>query len=279
MLARAAAQFGHLSDNPGAEAASLFCGVLGVDRSFLIAYPDHHPTESQKTQLEQAVRRRASGEPLAYVLGWREFYGRRFAVSPAVLIPRPETEELIDLVLAKVSAESARVLDLGCGSGCIAVTLAAERPAWQIDASDNSAAALEVARQNGRDPALAPGRVRFFESDWFANLQPHPYSAIVCNPPYVHRDERHLLGPGVGGFEPHAALFHPDPPALYEQILAQALAGSYLSPAPSGEGGVFFETSPRFAQSIADIARYLGLGCEVFPDLSRRERFVHAWLA
>ena len=154
-----------------------------------------------------AVRRRA-GEPIAYILGEREFYGRTFVVTPDVLIPRPETELLCEALLERLSGASplkpASVLDLGTGSGAIAITLACERPAWQVTAVDQSPAALAVARTNAR--RLCPAAsMRFIVSDWFTALEGERYDAIISNPPYIADGDAHLAQ-GDLRFEPPAAL-------------------------------------------------------------------------
>lgn len=154
-----------------------------------------------------AVRRRA-GEPIAYILRQRDFYGRTFAVTPGVLIPRPETELLCEALLERLSGAlsptPASVLDLGTGSGAIAVTLACERPFWQITAVDQSSAALAVAHSNAL--RLCPhAPLRFAVSDWFSSLGGECYDAIISNPPYIAAGDVHLAQ-GDLRFEPQGAL-------------------------------------------------------------------------
>ena len=160
--------------------------------------------------------RRAGGEPVAYLVGYREFFGREFAVSPGVLIPRPETELLVDIALkAKVGAcrpakrnsrqtgsETARILDLGTGSGCIAITLALELPQAQVSAVDASAAALAVARGNAE---RLGAKVRLLQSHWFDQLAGERFDLIVANPPYIAAADPHLAA-GDLRHEPSAAL-------------------------------------------------------------------------
>jgi release factor glutamine methyltransferase len=149
------------------------------------------------------LERRAAGEPIAYLTGACEFYGLEFRVTPAVLIPRPETELLVDLALERLPAAGrARVLDLGTGSGCIAVTLAHLRPQLEVWAADVSPAALEVARDNARR-LLAP--VRFRRSDWLAGQAGERFDLILANPPYVAAHDPHL-SQGDLRFEPACAL-------------------------------------------------------------------------
>ncbi len=152
--------------------------------------------------------RRHAGEPIAYILGQREFYGRVFEVTADVLIPRPETELLCDALLERLSAASplkaASVLDLGAGCGAIAITLACERPAWRLTAVERSPAALAVAQRNAR--RLCPqAPLRLVRSDWFTALQGEHFDAIVSNPPYIADGDSHL-SQGDLRFEPQAAL-------------------------------------------------------------------------
>jgi release factor glutamine methyltransferase len=146
--------------------------------------------------------RRAGGEPVAYLVGRREFFGRDFEVSPAVLIPRPETELLVETALAKCRRWSRRILDLGTGSGCIAISLALELPLAQVTAVDASAPALAVARRNADRHSA---RLRFVQSDWFDALGEEAFDLIVANPPYVAAADPHLAA-GDLRHEPAAAL-------------------------------------------------------------------------
>lgn len=176
---------------------------LGVTRAWLVAHGGDTLEPGAVARLDALVGRRASGEPVAYILGEREFYGRSFRVDPATLIPRPETEHLIDAALARLpSGRPARVLDLGTGSGCVAITLKLERPELTLAAVDISAAALAVARANGQHLAAA---VEWLQGDLFAPLQGRLFDLIVSNPPYVAAADRHL-GQGDCRFEPGSAL-------------------------------------------------------------------------
>lgn len=175
---------------PIAEARLLLCHQLGCAPAWLEAHRDDPLSAMQRAAFESLIARRAAGEPVAYLCGTREFYGRDFSVSPAVLIPRPETELLVELVLVKAKdAARMRILDLGTGSGCIAITLALELPLAQVSAADASAAALAVATENGR---RLGARVRFVESDWFAAFGTEQFDVVVANPPYVSANDPHL---------------------------------------------------------------------------------------
>ena len=176
---------------PASEGRLLLGQVLGRPTPWLIAHDDAVLDETALLSFASLVARRAGGEPVAYLIGFREWFGREFAVSPAVLIPRPETELLVELALASLSpGESPRILDMGTGSGCIAITLALERPQARVSAVDISEAALAVARRNGRQLG---GHVRFLQSDWFAALAGARFDLIVANPPYIAASDPHLV--------------------------------------------------------------------------------------
>ena len=171
------------------EARILAARALGVDRAWLIAHDRETVDEAAQRRLETLIARRATGEPVAYILGEKEFYGRVFKVTPDVLIPRPETELLVDAALARLPQDRpARILDLGTGSGCIAITLALERPDCTVIAVDASSVALETARKNARRLGADVG---FLLSDWFASVS-GKFDLIVSNPPYVAEADRHL---------------------------------------------------------------------------------------
>jgi len=188
---------------PPNEARLLLGHLLGRNAAWLEAHRDEELEQADAARFADLVRRRAAGEPVAYLLGVREFYGRDFAVSPAVLIPRPETELLVDLAKTAVAGiESPRILDLGTGSGCVAVTLALEVPQAEVTALDFSVGALEVARANAE---FLGARVRFLHSDWFAALNYERFDLIVANPPYIAVDDPHL-SQGDLRFEPELAL-------------------------------------------------------------------------
>ena len=176
------------------EARLLLQHVTGLSVSSLIAHPERPVEAETLTRYTSLVTRRAQGEPVAYLIGHREFYGREFRVAPGVLIPRPETELLVERALSKVAGIRApRILDLGCGSGCIAITLALERPDACVHAVDISAEALAIARDNA---TRLGAKVTFTESDWFNELahyrESEHYHLIVSNPPYIVENDPHL---------------------------------------------------------------------------------------
>jgi release factor glutamine methyltransferase len=178
--------------------------AIGRDAAYLIAHPEVQLRPAEHDSYTSLVDRRGKGEPVAYLTGEREFYGRLFRISPAVLIPRSETELLVDLALERIPQDApSRVLELGTGSGCIAISLASERPQTKILALDRSLDALALARRNAVTANI--GNVSFLRSDWFSALRSEHFDAIVANPPYVASGDRHL-GEGDLRFEPRTAL-------------------------------------------------------------------------
>jgi release factor glutamine methyltransferase len=206
---------------PTREAGSLLAHVLGWSEAQLLARGDREVPPDSVASFEALLGRRLRGEPVAYLKGFREFYGRDFAVDARVLIPRPETEHLVEAVLGLPLASSAHVLDVGTGSGILALTLAAERPSWRLTASDLSLPALEVARANARRLGLEPS-VRWLLADLAEPLELAAFDLVVSNPPYVPRRDAPSLSIEVTGFEPSLALFGEGPHGVgcYERLLA-----------------------------------------------------------
>ncbi len=186
------------------EVQCLLQAVLQVNRAYLLTYPEQSLAADQQARYMALLERRLSGEPIAYLLGEREFYGLTFKVSPATLIPRPETELLVELALQHIPQQGAcRVLDLGTGSGAIALSIAHARPNIEVVAVDASRTALEVAQFNMQ--WLGLGNVRLLHSNWFSALRGESFDIIVSNPPYIAADDAHLARGDVR-FEPCTAL-------------------------------------------------------------------------
>ena len=190
------------------DAQVLLAHVVEKDRAWLIAHASDPLPREHAEAFQALARRRHDGEPIAYLTGWREFWGLRLRVSPAVLIPRPETETLVELALSRLPAnEDVRVLDLGTGSGAIALAIAHARPRARVLATDVSADALDVARDNARRLGLA--NVEFARSDWYDGLAPESpegrFHLIASNPPYIAAADSHL-DEGDVRFEPPRAL-------------------------------------------------------------------------
>ena len=209
------------------EAKILLGHVLGRDRAWLAAHGDEPMTASEAKAFDALARRRRDGEPVAYLTGRREFYGLDVEVTLDVLIPRPETELLVELALVRIDVnEHAEVLDLGSGSGAVALAIASERPNAAVLGVDVSAAAVALARRNAS--RLNLGNVAFVESDWFSKVPKKRFDAIVANPPYVATGDAHL-SEGDLRFEPSAALAAgADGLTAIRAIIAGAPA--YLSP-------------------------------------------------
>lgn len=188
---------------PPSEARLLLQHVLGCSHADIAAHPERALDAAVLQRYRTLVARRAQGEPVAYLTGRREFFGRDFHVARGVLIPRPETELLVELALTRLSAPgAARILDLGTGSGALAVTLALERPGANVTAVDRAPDALAVARRNA---TALEAEVHFVLGDWFSALGDARYELIVANPPYVAAGDPHL-DRGDVRFEPHGAL-------------------------------------------------------------------------
>ena len=209
--------------SPGWDAERLLRHVLGWDRAALVARPDRLVPEPDAERFRALVARRAAREPLQYILGTQAFWKHDFLVTPAVLIPRPETELLVETSLELLKGvERPVVVDVGTGSGCIALSIAAERPDAEVHATDISEPALEVARENARRLGLE-GRVRFHHGNLLeplSGLEVHVH-LVVSNPPYVDPAERDTLAPEVREHEPETALFAADAKA-YPARLATA---------------------------------------------------------
>lgn len=195
------------ADEARREAQILLCEALGVNRAWLIAHSEQPLTDPQLARFADFLQRRLHGEPVAYILGKREFYGLELRVAPGVLIPRPDTETIVEAALAAGDAlanpSPLRVLDLGTGSGAIALALAMNRPQWQVTAVDAAPAALAVAQDNATQ--LGAANLQLLASDWFSALTDETFDLIVSNPPYIAAADPHLAQ-GDLRFEPTSAL-------------------------------------------------------------------------
>ena len=189
------------SPSPGLDAELLLCRVIGESRTYLRTWPERTLSDSQQRVFQALVRRRAEGEPVAHLTGEREFFGRPFLVSPHTLIPRPDTETLVEAALETLPDTPLRAVDLGTGTGAVGLSLALERPAWRVTLTDASAAALAVARDNAE--ALG-ANVTLLRGDWLEALA-GPFDLIISNPPYVDPDDHHLEQGDVR-HEPRSAL-------------------------------------------------------------------------
>jgi release factor glutamine methyltransferase len=218
------AQSPDLQNDARRDAELLLLHHLGITRAQLLADPTRELTATQLATYEAAITRRLANEPIQYITGHQEFYGLDFHVTPAVLIPRPETELLVEAVLKHLPANRPlRIADIGTGSGILAITLAVHLPLAEITAIDISPEVLAITRRNAETHEVAH-RIHFLESDLLTST-PGPFDAIVSNPPYVPTSDRQTLHPQVRDHEPHTALFAgPTGLDIYTRLIPQALA-------------------------------------------------------
>lgn len=260
------------SDSPRLDAQLLLAHVVGRGKEWLVAHSDDALTEVQRTEFDALCAQRATGKPLAYILGSAWFYGREFLVNEDVLVPRPETEHLVDDAIAHLrDIPDARVLDVGTGSGAIACTLAADVRHARVDAVDVSAPALRVARENASRLGV-DARVAFFESDLLAAI-PHEraYDVVVANLPYVPTDEVEPA-PASVSFEPRLALDGGrDGLDAYRRLLPQ-LPGRLRAGAV-----VLLEAAPALMDGLSLLVRaaFPQSSVSVRGDYGRRERYVY----
>lgn len=253
--------------------------ILGVAPSKLYILPEQAVDAAQEQRVASAAAQLRQGRPIQHILGYAEFYGLRFLVDERVLIPRPETEELVEWVLTSAGAAlrlldvgaALRLLDVGTGSGCIAVALARRLPGAAVCAWDVSEEALTVARKNAR---LNGVQVHFEKKDVLcADSATLTYDFIVSNPPYVCESEKERMHANVLRYEPHTALFVKDSDPL---IFYAAIAGLAQN-ALSERGKIFVEVNERLGQEVADVFRRSGFSsAELRSDLNGKPRMVSA---
>lgn len=249
-------------------ARMLVCEREGITPSALLT---DLRAELHAEWLDDDLERLEAGEPLQYVLGESEFYGRCFAVREGVLIPRPETEELVDRIVRAERNRPVRILDVGTGSGCIAASLALELPEAELFAADLSETALEVAAENCR---RLGARVTLRRADALTDLAerfPERYDVIVSNPPYVPESDRAAMHPNVRDHEPEMALFVPDDdPLRFYRAIAQA-GRRMLQPG----GRLWFEIYEQAAARIAEMLEAEGYAAiEIHQDLFDKDRMI-----
>lgn len=188
VLTRATQSLSHTSETPQLDAEILLANMLNEPRSYLHAYPEQEIPQQQLMIFKSLINRRKSGEPVAYILGYKEFWSLEIEIDRNVLIPRLETELLVELALTKLPTKTKiNIADLGTGSGAIALALASERPQWKICATDKSAQAINIAKKNARQ--LNIKNINFYQSDWCSSLPKISFSAIISNPPYICEDD------------------------------------------------------------------------------------------
>lgn len=259
----------HLPSSPEPDARLLLQHTLNRPHSYLLAHADNLLTPAQETMYRQLVERAMRHEPIPYILGYAPFYGLEFVVNSAVLIPRPETEQLVETVVQWAKPKGAvKVVDIGTGSGCIAVTLARLLPQASIGAVDISGEALVVAQQNGR--IHAPGRIQFHQGSLLLPLNA-PVDAIVANLPYVTDSEWTQLDDGIKLYEPATALQGgPDGLDVIRELLTQAT--TRLKPG----GAIFLEIGWQQGQKTKELGEFYfpQAHIEVLTDFSGHDRIV-----
>jgi len=248
------------------EAQLLLQHVLKVNRAWLIAHENDNVAANIQHEFDTLIQRRISGEPVAYILGQREFYGLNLAVTPATLIPRPDTEILVDIALGKIlDNEAIQVLDLGTGTGAIALAIAQQRPQAQVTGVDASSAALEVAISNSQQ--LHISNLHFVLSDWFDELTGTRFDVIVSNPPYIEEADTHLQQ-GDLRFEPLSALASG---ADGLDDIRRIIDGCLIH--LKAQGWLMFEHGYNQAEPVRELMAKTGLvNIETFKDLGGNDR-------
>jgi release factor glutamine methyltransferase len=248
------------------DAEVLLAHVLGLERPGLLAATHHEISQNETDAFGRLVQRRATGEPVAYIIGEREFWSLRFAVTRATLIPRPDSETLIEAACER--QDVGRILDLGTGSGCLLLAALSEFQNATGLGIDNSAAALDVAQQNAASLGFS-ARASFRLGDWTQPLDLPRFDLILCNPPYVADQDRRFLVPDVSQFEPAEALFAADEGFAHYPILMGRL-GDWLTP----NGCAIFEIGAQQAAALTQMAQAQGFCVAVRKDLAGRDRCV-----
>ena len=259
------------SDSPRLDLEVLLCHLLGKSRAWLYTWPEHELEPEQQAAFDRLFERRIAGEPVAHLTGNREFWSLPLKVNRSTLIPRPDTEVLVEAVLELRPQESLRALDLGTGTGAIALALATEKPHWQLLAVDKMPAAVALAEENRQQLGLANVQVR--QSDWFDGVPPQHFDVIVSNPPYIDAQDPHLREGDVR-FEPRSALVADEQGlADIRQIAAQAR--SYLA----ADGLLLVEHGWQQAKAVRKIfaeAGYRDVATRL--DYAGRERLTLGYL-
>lgn len=250
----------------------IWCDLLGMDALDIYLGKDINLSESKLHELENILLRLRKNEPVQYIRGVANFLGRPFHVAPGVLIPRPETEELVELIISENNLQAPRILDIGTGSGCIAVSLSLEIPQARVTAWDVSEVALLIARRNNEELGAS---VSFEKRDAFEEVEcKESFDCIVSNPPYVTESEKGEMEPNVLNWEPELALFVPDddPLRFYRRIAV--LGKSLLCPG----GKLYFEINRMYG--IPTIDMLVGMGYKeprIIKDISGNDRIVTAY--
>lgn len=247
---------------------------LGLSRIEIALQPEKEISKVEKLEFDKAISRLENFEPIQYILGDTEFFGLPFRVDNNVLIPRPETEELVDWIVDKTQNNEATIIDIGTGSGCISISLAKHLPKTKVYGLDVSADALQVAKQNAE---LNKVDVTFVKADvldensWEMIFKDVKFDTIVSNPPYVRVLEKKLMKPNVVKHEPDIALFVEDEdPLLFYRKIAQ-LSKIYLKP----EGALYFEINEYLSKEMKEMLEFEGFkGVEIRKDIFKKDRMI-----
>lgn len=258
------------SDSAKLDAQIILAFVLNKDHSYLLTWPENKLDKQDEQQFLTLLQRRVVGEPIAYIVGIQEFWSLPLRVSPATLIPRPDTEILVELVLEHFAeVTSLYCLDLGTGTGAIALALASEQPSWKIEAVDFNIDAVKLAQQNAKELQLC--QVNIFQSNWFSAVDSNNFDVIVSNPPYIDcLDEN--LSRGDVRFEPDSALVADEEGlADIRHIAVQALG--FLKP----KGALYLEHGFEQGQAVRNLLLLLGYdNAQTVRDFSGHERITWA---
>ena len=251
----------------------IFESVAGTSKSDIITHPDKDVNKEIGNQLEKALLQLKIFIPVQYIIGKAWFCNLPFIVSPAVLVPRPETEELVSLAINQIkNSDKKTILDIGTGTGCIPITIKKQLPDLLVSAIDYSKEALLVAKENGisHSTDIEWIYMNFLEENNWDKLA--VYDVIISNPPYIPENEKLLLDKNVTSFEPHMALFVPDNQRLmfYEKIAN--FGKTHLSP----DGSIFLESHELYAKEVADLFKGEGYYAEIKKDFYEKERIVFA---
>jgi release factor glutamine methyltransferase len=253
------------SPTPRLDAEVLMAHLCERSRTWLYTWGDRALTDDQTARFDALIERRREGWPVAYLTGSREFWGLDIQTSPATLIPRPDTERLVEVALESATTASGELLDLGTGTGAVALAFASERPGWQVTGVDLAAEAVSLAQSNATKLAIT--NVNFLLSDWFSALSGRCFDIIVANPPYIADDDPHLTRDDVR-FEPRSALVA-DAAGLSELAWLARHSTAYLKP----EGWLWMEHGHTQAEAVRDTLRGCGFpGVVSRQDLAGHER-------
>ena len=253
-----------------ADTAALDCEILlahclGKDRTYLYTWPEQQTEISAEKKFQDLLRRRIEGEPIAYLIGHREFWSLSLSVNSSTLIPRPDTERLVEVALELLAVENARVLDLGTGTGAIALALAKEKSSWQLLGVDIAIEAVQLAQKNAA--TLAIRNAHFMQSNWFEHIDTQRFDLIVSNPPYIAADDPHLQQGDVR-FEPSRALIADNNGLAAIETIAHR-AKNYLQ----ANGWLLFEHGYRQAPAVRTLLSQLDYSdISTWHDWSGNER-------